>query len=428
MKDFAMPKYSNALAKAIVDIIEKFYIEKASTINFYHASGEGEDLNMERNLDTMNQILYEIQSSVVIQLEGYADFKITNRKRVHNIFFVDSYESLWNIFRLMSPFFFDFQGFYLIVLTTYSSEQYQIMVNIFENVWAEYIINLDIIWMPPENDGEVYVYTYFPYTRFYCGRALPVQLNQYRFGKWLHGEINFFPTKVSNMYGCPLRVATVSTAPFMIIRTHENGTRTPDGIDGVLLRVLSQRMNFSVDLVQVDSQGTITKPGRNYGEKSDNHESSSRKLSTVTTGAIKMVLEKEVNFTMGYMASTAVRNMFMTSSYIYFTSNLVWITPPGRLLSSFEKLFKPFDVVMWACILVVFVISYTVIKFIEQQIKAVQVFVFGRSNRTPCLNILNVFFGGSLPRLPVRNFARTLLGLFMIYCLIIRSSYSGETR
>ena len=140
-----------------------------------------------------------------------------------------------------------------------------------------------------------------------------------------------------------------------------------------------------------------------------------------------MVLEKEVNFTIGYMASTAGRNMFMTSSYIYFTSNLVWITPPGRLLTPFEKLFKPFKIIMWVFILVVFVVSYLVIKLIEQQVRSVQVFVFGRSNRTPCLNILNVFFGGSLHRLPVRNFARTLLGLFMIYCLVIRSSYLGES-
>jgi hypothetical protein len=262
-----MPKYSNALIEATVDIIEKFYMNRTATINFYHASNEGEDLSLERNLDTMNEILYRIQSNVVVQLEGYQDFKITNRKRVHNIFFVDSYESLWKIFGLMSPFFFDFQGFYLIVLTTYSSEQYQIMFQIFENVWAEYIINLNIIWMPPENDDEAIMYTYFPYTRFYCGKALPVQLNQYRFGKWLHAGASFFPQKVSNMYGCPLKVATVFTAPFMIIKENENGTLTPDGLDGILLRVLSQRMNFSVDLVQVSSQGTIKPSGRHtYGK------------------------------------------------------------------------------------------------------------------------------------------------------------------
>lgn len=139
-----------------------------------------------------------------------------------------------------------------------------------------------------------------------------------------------------------------------------------------------------------------------------------------------MVIEKEANFTIGYMSTTVTRNLFMSSSYIYFTSNLVWITPPGRLTTSFEKLFKPFGIILWSSILCMFVFGYLVIKIIKQQVKSVQVFVFGRSNTTPCLNAINVFFGGSLPRLPLRNFARTLLGLFMIYCLIIRSSYTGE--
>lgn len=268
LSDFSIPKYSNALTQATVEIIEKFYLTRTATINFYHASIEDNEVNYERNLDTMNEILYQVQSEIVVQLEGYLDFKATNRKRVYNIFFVDSYGSLWNILRLMSPFYFDYQGFYLIVLTTHSDEQYRIMMDTFENMWSEYIINVNIIWLAPENDNEAIMYTYFPYTSFFCGRALPIQLNQFYFGKWLHASTDFFPKKVSNMYGCPLKVATVFTAPFMIIQQLEDGKLRPDGIDGVVLRVLSQRMNFSVDLIPVDSQGMIKRNGKKYGELS----------------------------------------------------------------------------------------------------------------------------------------------------------------
>ena len=52
-------------------------------------------------------------------------------------------------------------------------------------------------------------------------------------------------------------------------------------------------------------------------------------------------------------------------------------------------------------------------------------FVYGRNIKTPCLNVANIFFGGSLHTLPSRNFARTLIGMFMIYSLVIRSSYQG---
>lgn len=253
-KDFQAPKYGSGLTYAVIDIIENFYINRTSTINIYHSSIT--EAMLKTNYDIINEILYQVRSKVVVQLEGYLDFRITNRKRAFNIVFIDSYESFWNIFRLMSPLYFDYQGFYLIVLTSYNDYQYQIMVEIFEYLWAEYIINVNIIWMVSGSDSEAIVYTYYPYTAFFCGRALPVQLNQFRFNKWTqHGAM--FPDKMSNLYGCPLKVCIVVTPPFMMLKEDETRTLKPDGIDGVLLNVLSQRMNFSIILIQEPDQGKI---------------------------------------------------------------------------------------------------------------------------------------------------------------------------
>lgn len=303
LRDFALPHYSNALTRATVEIIEKFYMSQTNTLNFYHASLEDDDENLKRNLDTLNEVLHNVDSDVVVQLEGYLDFQISQRKRVYNIVIIDSLESFFNFFRLMSPFYFEYQGFYLIVLTTYSYQQYQTMLEIFGYLWAEYIINVNIIWMTPENDNEAIMYSYFPYTSFFCGKVFPTQINQFRHGEWLHKNSHWFPEKVKNLHGCSLRVATVSSAPFMILKSDESGKLTPDGIDGVLLRVLSQRMNFTVDLEQMDSQGTIYFNG-------------------TYTGAIKKVIENEANLTIGYMSSTVIRNLYMKSSYVYYTSNM----------------------------------------------------------------------------------------------------------
>lgn len=357
----------------------------------------------------MNEVLYQVRHNIVVQLEGWQDFKITNRKRVYNMMFVDSYESFWNIFRLMSPFYFEYQGYYIIALTRYSDHQYKIMMQIFELLWSEYIINVNIIWMPPENDNEAIIFTYYPYTKFFCGSAFPIQLNQFRSGKWLLSSKNFFPEKVSNMFGCPLTVATVFSPPFMILSEDENGKLVPDGIDGTLLRFLSQRMNFSIDLQQFESQGTILDNG-------------------TVTGAMKMVIQKEANMTIGYTSSTVKRNLYMTASYIYYTSNLKWIIPPGRLFTSFEKLFKPFRNILWSCLFIVFLLSFVSIVVVRCQSRSVQDFVFGYRNNSPSLNLINIFFGGSLTKLPSRNFARFLLAQFMIFCLIIRSSYTGKVQ
>ena len=397
-----MPEYGNALTRGLVEIIEKFYVDHTNTLNVYHASQDSKELNKQINLDAVNEVLCQVQSKIVVQLEGYLDFKVTNRKRIYNIFFVDSYESFFHVFRLMSPLYFEYQGIYMIALTKYSESQYEIMMQIFQHLWGEFIINVNIIWLAPENDNEAIVYTYFPYTRLYCGNAFPIQLNQFFFGKWLRNIANFFPDKVANMHKCPLNVVAVMSPPFMIL--NEDGF---DGIDGTLLRVLSQRMNFTVKIIRVESQGTVL-------------------LNGSSSGAFQMVIDKRANLTIGYVSSTAIRNFYMKSSYIYYTSNLKWMTPPGRLFTSFEKLFKPFRVILWSCILAVFMLSFLAIFLMRFQTRSIQNFVLGQRNYSPSLNVVNIFFGGSLSKLPNRNFARFILAQFMVYCLIIRSSYQGE--
>lgn len=404
-RDFTLPNYNTALTRAVVDIILNFYVKASSNINIIEASKDDESMNS--NYDIINEILHNVQSKTVVCLEGYIDLKVMNRIRVYNLLFVDSYESFLQVFRLMTPEYFNYQGFYLIVITEYTSDQYYMMQQIFEMLWAKYIVNVNIIWATPMNHNEAIMFTYYPYTDFYCGKAYPIQLNQYRVNRWLHLHSVHFPNKIQNLYGCKLKVSTFPTAPFMMADHDENGDLIPDGIDGILLRVLAQRMNFTVDLLLVEDL---------WGKIYDN--------GTVT-GSVKLVVEKQVNFTIGYFATTAIRNKIMTSSYVYFTSNLIFIVPPGRLLSSFEKLFYPFKYIIWSLVTSICLIGFLVIAVLKFQSIRTQNFVYGPGNQSPCLNIVNIFFGGSLHLLPTRNFARYLLGVFMIYCFIVRSSYQG---
>lgn len=52
----------------------------------------------------------------------------------------------------------------------------------------------------------------------------------------------------------------------MIVKALPDGKYYTDGLDGVLLRVLSQKMNFSVNCTIVDSQGVIMNNGTVTGE------------------------------------------------------------------------------------------------------------------------------------------------------------------
>lgn len=404
-RDFSLPDYNTALTRAVVDIVLNFYVKASSNINIIEASDDDESMNS--NYDIINEILLHVQSKTVVNLEGYIDLEVIKRIRVHNILFVDSYVSFLKVFRLMTPENFNYQGFYLIVMTEYTSEQYYMMQQMFDLLWAEYIINVNIIWATPMNHNEAIMFTYYPYTDFYCGKTYPIQLNQYRVNRWLHLHSVHFPNKIQNLYGCKLKVSTFITKPFMMTKRDENGDTITDGIDGILLRVLAQRMNFTVDLLLDDDL---------WGQIYDN--------GTVT-GAVKLVVEKQANFTIGYFATTALRNKYMTSSYVYFTSNLIFIVPPGRLLTAFEKLSYPFKYIIWSLVTTIFLLGFLVIALLKFQSIRIQNFVYGPGNQSPCLNIINIFFGGSLHVLPTRNFARFLLGSFMIYCFIVRSSYQG---
>lgn len=140
-----------------------------------------------------------------------------------------------------------------------------------------------------------------------------------------------------------------------------------------------------------------------------------------------MVMDQKVNLTLGYFASTATRDLAMTSSYAYFTSSLVWVIPPGNIISSFEKLLKPFQIAVWIFFLLTLLLAFLVVSILQLKFtKNTQNFVFGRKTHDPMLNILNIIFDGSLPSLPTRNFARTVLAIFMVYCFIIQNSYKGS--
>jgi hypothetical protein len=67
-------------------------------------------------------------------------------------------------------------------------------------------------------------------------------------------------------------------------------------------------------------------------------------------------------------------------------------------------------------------IVVTIVKFQSNPIKN---FVFGRKNNSPYLNILNVFVGGSMNILPGRNFARSLLMMFLLFSIVKRTLYQG---
>lgn len=263
--NFAVPTYGNALTAAVTEIIGNFYVRDTNTVNIYQAAQN--EKGMKRHEDMINEILYHmIGMDISVRIEDKDRLESGKKKRVHNIVFIDSYESFLNFFESLSTDIFEYQGYYLIVLTTYTYEQYTIMTDIFKFLWNQYVINVNIIWKTAQNNNEAFMYTYFPFTNFYCGKSYPVQLNQYSFGRWLNNRSLIFPNKMLNLHECPLTAAIVQTGPFMKLINKADGTFQLDGIDGTVLRVISELMNFTLRIVTSSEQGGFFKNGTATGK------------------------------------------------------------------------------------------------------------------------------------------------------------------
>lgn len=111
--------------------------------------------------------------------------------------------------------------------------------------------------------------------------------------------------------------------------------------------------------------------------------------------------------------------------YILSKNEVALLVSIGEPYGLFEKLMLPFDSVTWMLIMSCFLVAFFVIFQMRWWDLSIQSFLFGLHVTTPALNILGAFFGQSQTILPGRNFARYMLMLFILFCLIVRTGYQS---
>jgi len=104
---------------------------------------------------------------------------------------------------------------------------------------------------------------------------------------------------------------------------------------------------------------------------------------------------------------------------------IFFIIPLGDYYTGLEKLFLPYDDIGWILIVMTFTAGLIVIQVVVRLSKNSQNFVFGHRVTSPTMNLFVAFFGLGQIVLPGRNFARFILILFILWCLIIRTAYQG---
>lgn len=276
VQDFSMPTYDTALSRVLIDYCSHM-MEVSPVINLMQVSHPNNTINQ---LLFMNEVMHHASINGAIfrvipdvdYLPKFVD-RLKNRKRLNTIVFVDSLKAFYKLFSFIEPCSWRYSGRIIIAMTVYIEDIYHFMKYIFEAFWSKHIVNVVVMFMPHVNTNEVLLYTYYPFSKFYCEYAVPVLLDHYRDNNYLK-PIDYFPSKLDNLHGCPLTVVTFRNPPFMFLNKDDTGGVHADGIDGIVLRVLAQQLNFNV---------TIYNDPAGWGRIHDNGTVTGESINTVET-------------------------------------------------------------------------------------------------------------------------------------------------
>lgn len=196
------------------------------------------------SMDLMNKMFLKNLENTVKQVEDVK--QAVEAPQFFNIFFVNSHRSFHNIYEGMTPKKFDYQGHFLIVMTERPRNYLDHLKQIFEDLWEILIVNVNII--VETKKGEAQLFTYFPYTKNYCAEVHPVLWKTFKNGTFKTNKKAFYPPKSKKLFDCPVKVVSFD-CPLMTIEYKNDGNHIYTEIDGKILLMLADRINFKINLI-----------------------------------------------------------------------------------------------------------------------------------------------------------------------------------
>ena len=388
----------NQLAQVVFSIINQENNFNRTTINLISS-----DNNVFK--DGALKVIKLLNATVAVRLEDIKNIQdIKKRKRFSNVFMIDTQEMFHELVRVLSSDQFNFDGYFLFVVTNTNFTELE---TVLISLWKVYIYNIMVII---QDDDCISLVTFVPFNKKHCGDTKPVIVNQYINGSFVKSTMNIFSKKFMNLYNCPISIGAFENPPSVLRKQHANRTYYYDGNDVELMNEISRVMKFKKKFnfaVERPGMGKVFKNG-------------------TSTGTIEKVINGDVDLMMGNLFLTSDRMKYMTNSHSYSSMPLILIVPPAVPLTSFEKLFKPFQATVWYCLLTVFGFGIFVIFIINYQSESIKNFVFGDGTRYHYMNMLLIIVGGSQIKLPRNNFARTLLMMFLMFSLVQRTLHQGS--
>lgn len=401
-EDFTVMEAEASLSQALIKVVEELW-EKSDcvTMNLVQVSKSYKD---DRVADLIMEFMREDLMDFVpvrIEMTDSLDY-IPSRPKRCNIFFIETFDDFIKTFDQITPVLFDFFSNFIFVF----SGKPESIEKMFQILWANQIVNVNVLYSA-DNDS-VLVETYYPFKPAECATNARSIVDEFKNGSFLRNKRDLFKDKLLNFHRCPIKVATSNNSvPYIFADENDNGSYSLRGRDIELVNTIGQYLNFEIEYVFIGDEGVLLENG-------------------TATGPFKMLLEKKADLIIADYWLKVNRLKFIDYTTPYISQQIAFIIPPGSELSSFEKFMRPLDSYVWFLLVIFVGCGFLVIYLVGKSSPELQDFVFGTNVRKPYMNILVAIFGGSQHILPHRNFARSLLMMFLMFCMVMRTLYTGS--
>jgi hypothetical protein len=395
---------SHIIDDSIIALINKFYVQQLS-MNFIVRLNDSSQV---RVLDRVLNYFDKSGDFVPFTVEAFGSVESAPVKRRNVIIFIDNRDDLLSlIFSSLTSDKFQLNGFYTFVMTERRVTDGEAS-DLFARLWQRFIYNANILTLEDDdgNGTRVLLQTFMPFTADACYSVRPIIINEFTNGRWQ--SETFFPAKFSNFHNCSLRATTFEYAPAVFRRDLGNGSHSLEGSDMELINGLADILNFHLNLTYSAEPGIS---GMTY-------------QNGTVTGVKLWLLANETDFLFGLYYATYPNCLFMGCSRPYYAVFMTVIVPQIDL-TSLEKFFVPFRLDLWISLIIVMLTAVFIIALLKYRLRRIRNFVIGSNISDPYNELLTAFIGGSSHKLPHRNFARYLLMVFILFCLVMRSVYIG---
>lgn len=402
--------HSNVLNDAIVSVITEICASDKITASLIF---ESRCVNDTTFMDNINHIHGESSKSqkISLQIETENMKYDNNSEAMHhlakcNIIMISSCSNFTRIYEALAASIFARHDSPLL-LVFFNDDYRDVLADIFSTLWRANVYKVNA--MHEAGEGAANVMTFFPFEHSQCNETVPALINQFINGTgFINSTRNFFPDKLSDLHQCPIRVSTSNNSqPYIFSKKLSNGSYALHGRDIKLLKTLAEALNFKINYVYVGIEGVLLENG-------------------TAQGALLRLVDGRGDIAIADLWLKANRLKFIDATSFYITQTIAFVIPPGSELTSFEKYAKPLSIETWVCLLITIAGALFVIFIVKKKPQNVQEFIFGRGVSDPYLNVFIALFGGSQPTLPQKNFARYLLMMFLIFCLVMRTIYQGS--